>query len=103
MSGLMSCHLRSALTQIFCCQFSIFKFSKLNYYEMPKKKSKTGKPQLHKDLEGFEVNINEFGEITSTMDVEKINEFLNKNVEDKKFKEREDEEEIKKGKFPKKK
>ena len=60
---------------------------------MPKKKPKTGKPQLHKDLEGFEVNINEFGEITSTMDIQKINEFLNKNVDDKKFKEREDEEE----------
>jgi hypothetical protein len=69
---------------------------------MPKKKPKTGKPQLHKDLEGFEMNINEFGEITSTMNVEKVNEFLNRNVDDKKFKERTDEEEIKKGQFVKK-
>ena len=66
---------------------------------MPKKKSKTGKPQLHKELEGFEMSVNEFGEIKSTMDVEKINEFLNRHVDDKKFKERDDEEEIKKGKF----
>ena len=69
---------------------------------MPKKKSKTGKPQLHKDLEGFEMSINEFGEIKSTMDINKVNEFLNKHVDDKKFKEREDEEEIKKGQFVKK-
>ncbi len=66
---------------------------------MPKRKSKTGKPQLHEELKGFEMSINEFGEIKSTMDIEKINEFLNKHVDDKKFKERDDEEEIKKGKF----
>lgn len=66
---------------------------------MPKKKSRTGKPQLHKELEGFEMSINEFGEIKSTMPIDKINEFLNKYVDDKKFREREDREEIKKGKF----
>lgn len=70
---------------------------------MPKKKSKTGKPQLHKELEGFEMSVNEFGEIKSTMDIQKLNEFLNRHVDDKKFHERNDEEEIKKGKFPKKK
>ncbi len=66
---------------------------------MPKKKAKTGKPKVHEDLEGFEMKINEFGQIRTNMDVSKINEFLNKNVEDKKFKERDDEEHIKKGKF----
>lgn len=70
---------------------------------MPKKKAKTGKPQLHKELEGFEMSINEFGEIKRTMDVEKVNEFLNRHVDDKKFHEREDEGEIKKGNFSKKK
>ena len=69
---------------------------------MPKKKPKTGKPKVHEELEGFEMKINEFGQIETNMDVSKINEFLNKNVEDKKFKERDDEEEIKKGKFKKK-
>lgn len=49
------------------------------------------------------MSVNEFGEIKSTMPIEKLNEFLNRNVEDKKFKERTDEEEIKKGKFPEKK
>ena len=66
---------------------------------MPKKKSKTGKPELHQELEGFEISVNEFGEIKSTMPIEKVNEFLNRHVDDKKFKERDDQEEIKKGKF----
>lgn len=57
---------------------------------MPKKKPKEGKPQMNKDLEGFEIEINEFGEIRSSMNVDKLNEFLNRNVEDKKLKDRED-------------
>ncbi|MDZ4846554.1 MAG: hypothetical protein SH857_13525 [Chitinophagales bacterium] len=69
---------------------------------MPKKKSKTGKPQLHKELEGFEMSINEFGEIKSTMDIQKVNEFLNRHVDDKKFLERDDQDVIKEGKFIKK-
>jgi len=57
---------------------------------MPKKKPLKGKPEVHKDLEGFEININEFGEIQSNTPVEKLNKFLNENVEDKKFKELDD-------------
>lgn len=49
---------------------------------------KQGKPRVHKDLDGFEVSIGQFGELKSNMDIEKINEFLNKNVDDKKFLER---------------
>jgi len=57
---------------------------------MPRKK-KTEKqenkmPRVHKDLEGFDIKINAFGEIVSTFDIDKINEFLNKNVNDKKLK-----------------
>lgn len=47
-------------------------------------------PKVHKELEGFDIRINSFGEITSTFDMDKINEFLNRNVEDKKLKDRED-------------
>lgn len=43
-------------------------------------------PRVHKDLEGFDIKINAFGEIVSTLDIDKINEFLNKNVDDKKLK-----------------
>lgn len=55
---------------------------------MPKKKPKKGSPEVHQELEGFDIKINEFGEIVSNFPVEKINEFLNKNLEDKKFKEK---------------
>ncbi|HMJ69605.1 MAG TPA: hypothetical protein VK508_11935 [Cyclobacteriaceae bacterium] len=68
-----------------------------------KKVKPTPKPRVHQDLSGFEVSINEFGEIRGNMNIEKINEFLNKNVDDKKLQEREDIEEIKKKGRPKKK
>ncbi|SOE20864.1 hypothetical protein SAMN06298216_1344 [Spirosomataceae bacterium TFI 002] len=50
------------------------------------KEKKEEKPRVHKDLEGFDIKINSFGEIQMSYDVEKINQFLNKNVEDKKLK-----------------
>lgn len=59
---------------------------------MPKKKPKKGNPEVHKDLKGFDIRINEFGEIISNFEVDKLNEFLNENVEDKKLREREEEE-----------
>lgn len=65
---------------------------------MPKKKPLKGKPEVHKDLEGFEMNINEFGEITSNTPVDKLNKFLNDKVEDKKFKDLDDIPYSKKGK-----
>jgi hypothetical protein len=61
------------------------------------------KPKVHPELSGLEVTINEFGEIRSNMNIEKINEFLNKNVDDKKLLERDDIEEIKKKGRPRKK
>lgn len=70
---------------------------------MAKKESlKKKKPRVHKDLQGFEVSINQFGELNSNMNIEKINEFLNKNVDDKKLAERDDYEEVKKAKKKKK-
>lgn len=56
------------------------------------------KPKVHEELSGFEVTINEFGEIRSNMNIEKINEFLDKNVEDKKLIEKEETENRKKKK-----
>ena len=52
---------------------------------MPKKKSQTGKPEVHNELEGFDININEFGEIVSNFPIEKLNDFLDEKVEDKKL------------------
>lgn len=57
---------------------------------MPKKKPQKGNPEVHDDLKGFDIKINEFGEITSNVKVEKLNEFLDENVEDKKLVDRED-------------
>lgn len=61
---------------------------------MPKKKPKEGKPEVHKDLDGFEIHINEFGQIIPNKPIDEINEFLNKKVADKKLVDREDYEDI---------
>ncbi|MEM6297599.1 MAG: hypothetical protein AAF740_02815 [Bacteroidota bacterium] len=50
-----------------------------------KKDSKKQKPKVKPELDGLDLNVNEFGEITSTMGIEKINEFLDKNLYDKKL------------------
>jgi len=61
-------------------------------------KRNTPKPRVHKDLQGFDIEIDSFGEIKSNTNIEKINEFLNKNVDDKKLAERDDYDDMKKGK-----
>lgn len=55
---------------------------------MAKKEKK--KPQLDAALEGFDIQINSFGEISATMDIKRLNEFLDENVADKKLVDRED-------------
>ena len=52
------------------------------------KKAQDSMPKVHPDLEGFDIKVNEFGEIESTLSIEKINFFLNKKVVDKKLKDR---------------
>ena len=67
---------------------------------MAKKETTPGKkqprPRVHKELDGFEVSIDQFGELKSNMNIEKLNEFLNENVDDKKLAEREDYDNMKK-------
>lgn len=50
--------------------------------------SKNKKPKVNPELEGFDVKVNSFGEIKTSFDIDKLNEFLNKNVEDKKLQKR---------------
>jgi hypothetical protein len=57
---------------------------------------KQGKPRVHKELSGFEVSIDQFGELQSNMNIEKINSFLDRNVDDKKLLEKEETERLKK-------
>jgi hypothetical protein len=52
---------------------------------MPKKMKKKGKPVVHEELEGFDIKVNEFGEMVSNYNIDKLNEFLNKSVQDKKL------------------
>ena len=67
------------------------------------KKPQPKKPRVHKDLQGFEMSVDQFGEIKSNMNIEKINEFLDKNVNDKKLAERDDYDKLKEGSKKKKK
>ena len=52
---------------------------------MPKKMKKKGNPTVHQDLKGFDIKINAFGEMQTNLEIDKINDFLNENVEDKKL------------------
>lgn len=64
----------------------------------PKKEVKKKTPSVNPELDGFDIKIDSFGEIKTNFNIDKINEFLNKNVEDKKLQEREDYDELKSGK-----
>ena len=51
------------------------------------------KPDVSKELEGLEISINSLGEIQSTYDIDKINEFLDTHVDDRKLHNTDQEEE----------
>lgn len=52
--------------------------------ETRRKRNKTGVPDVHPDLKGFEIKINELGAIETTIPIDDINSFLEK--EEKKIK-----------------
>lgn len=56
---------------------------------MSKDEKKQSKSDVHNELEGFEIKINEFGQIVSSYEVDKLNTFLDEKVEDKKLKKNE--------------
>ncbi len=51
--------------------------------KQPETESKSIK--VRESIHDFDIQINSFGEIVSSYDVDKINEFLNENVQDKKI------------------
>jgi len=60
---------------------------------MPRKKKTevdSTKPKVSKELEGLNIKVNSFGEIKTNYDIDKINEFLNKSLDDKKLRDRDD-------------
>lgn len=50
-----------------------------------KSKKEENNPRIHKDLKGFNIHIDEFGQVKTTLSQEDLNSFLNEQVEDKKF------------------
>ncbi len=59
---------------------------------MPKKMKKKGTPAVHDELEGFDIRINSFGVMETSFEIDKLNAFLNENVEDKKLVDKDEEE-----------
>lgn len=55
-----------------------------------KKDSKTSTPKINEKLAGLEFKINSLGEIQTNFEIDRINSFLDKHVEDKKLKDRQD-------------
>ena len=45
------------------------------------------KDQAKKDVDDLDMNLDEFGTLQSSVSIEKLNSFLDKNLEDKKLKE----------------
>lgn len=57
-----------------------------------KAKPKAKAPKVHPDLAGFEMNIDSFGQITTNLDRDALNAFLDKEMpEDKKLRSKKDE------------
>ena len=57
---------------------------------MPRKKKKTTsekktRPPFHEKLKGFDIRVNSFGEMESTFEIDKLNQFLNEETHDKKL------------------
>jgi hypothetical protein len=52
---------------------------------MSDKKKKTEQNSVHTELKGLNLQINAFGEIQSNLEIERINRFLDKHLEDKKM------------------
>lgn len=55
-----------------------------------KRLSKRETPKVNPELNGFDIKIDSFGEINANYDIDKINKFLNRHVDDKKLRDRDD-------------
>jgi hypothetical protein len=49
------------------------------------KKNKTPN-KVHKEIKGFDIKVNQFGELKSNLEIDDINAFLNKHIQDKRVK-----------------
>lgn len=53
--------------------------------KMKKMEPPPGTKTLHGDLSGFDIKINAFGELESTIDMDSLNAFLNREVRNNKI------------------
>lgn len=67
-----------------------------------KKTTNKAKAKINPDLDGLSVNINAMGEVVTSYDIDKLNAFLNENVDDKKLRNRDEKPSTKKTPKPKK-
>lgn len=58
---------------------------------MSKRKTTKKTPDVHESLDGMDIKINRLGQLEADYDIDKINGFLNENVEDRKLADREEE------------
>lgn len=51
-----------------------------------RRKKRFTNPSVNKNLPGYDILINTFGEVQSNYDIDSVNKLLNENLEDKKLK-----------------
>lgn len=61
---------------------------------MKKKNKKIEEAQVNPELKGLDIHVNEFGEIISNISSDKLNDFLDRNVIDKKLEEKKQKEAV---------
>ena len=52
---------------------------------MPKKMNVKKEAESHEDLRGFDIKVDPFGKMESSFSIDKLNEFLNEKVSDKRL------------------
>ena len=51
----------------------------------PRRRKPHKLPDVHPDLEGFDVRLNAFGEVDMTIPIDRLNDFLDREVDDPKL------------------
>lgn len=60
-------------------------FNAINMAKKSRQKPDKDKAPVHENLKNMDIRVNEMGEIIKDYDIDDINEFLDKNVKDKKL------------------
>ena len=63
---------------------------------MKRKHKKEEESKVNPELKGLDIRVNELGEIEANISIEKLNDFLDRNVKDRKLEEKKEKETQKK-------